>query len=60
MARLFFVLFAVIGTTMAGIGVVIVLSLGWVAVLPIVAAAASGAVLALPATWVVARQLREL
>lgn len=60
MARLFLLLFSVIGTTLAGIAIVFVLSLGWVALMPIIVAAATGVVLAVPTTWAVARHLREL
>jgi len=54
------VLFAIIGTTLAGIGVVIVLTLGYFGVTPIIAGAAAGAVLGIPASWIVAGKLREI
>lgn len=59
MFRLTMVLFAVVGTTLAGIGVVIALSLGRYDVMSIVVGAAIGAVIGLPASWAVARGLIE-
>ena len=59
MFRLSLLLFIVIGATLAGIGVVFALSLGWYDVMPIVATAAAGAVLALPLSWYVAGQLKD-
>lgn len=58
MLRLSLLLFTVIGATMAGIGVVVALSLGWYEVMPIVLTAAVGAGLAIPFSWYVARQLQ--
>ena len=60
MTRLYFLLFSIIGTTMAGIAIVFVLSIGWGTLMPIVAAAGTGAVLALPTTWAVTRKLAEI
>ncbi len=60
MLRLSLLLFTVIGATMAGIGVVVALSLGWYDVMPIVATAAVGTLLAVPFSWYVARQLQDL
>ena len=59
MFRLSLLLFIVIGATLAGIGVVVALSLGWYEVMPIVATAAAGAALALPLSWYVAGQLKD-
>ncbi|MCC5989023.1 MAG: hypothetical protein JJT95_15205 [Pararhodobacter sp.] len=57
MFRLALVLFMVLGVTMAGIGVVVALSLGWYEVNAIVATATIGAVIAVPLSWMVARRL---
>ncbi len=58
MARLFWILFAMIATTFMGIGVVTVLAVDqnmtWK---PIVLAAAAGFALSIPVTWFVARQI---
>ena len=58
MYRLMGILFSVIGTTLAGIGVVVVLTMGYGTLQPILVAAAAGAVLAIPVSWMVARNLQ--
>ena len=55
--RLMMVLYSMIATAMAGIGVIAVLTMGCGTLWPIVAAAVVGAVLALPVSWAVARQI---
>lgn len=55
--RLMMILYSMIGTALAGSAVVLVLTLGHVTLWPIVGAAAVGAVLALPVSWLVARQI---
>ena len=55
--RLMMILYSMIGTAMAGSGVVAVLTMGYGTLVPILAAAGAGAVLALPVSWVVARQI---
>jgi hypothetical protein len=55
--RLMMILYSVIGTAMAGTGVIAVLTMGQVTLVPILAAAAVGAVLAVPVSWAVARQI---
>ena len=55
--RLMMVLYSIIATALAGSGVVAVLTAGYATLWPIVIAAAAGAVLALPVSWVVARQI---
>lgn len=55
--RLMMVLYSMIATAMAGTGVIVVLTMGQVTLYPIVGAAAAGAVLALPVSWFVARQI---
>jgi hypothetical protein len=60
MLRLTMLIYSILGATLAGIGVVAALSMGFYAVTPIVVAAAVGAVVALPGSWLVARQLQAL
>ncbi len=55
--RLMMILYSVIGTAMAGTGVIAVLTMGQVTLVPILVAAAAGAVLAVPVSWAVARQI---
>ena len=57
MFRLALVLFVVIGVTLAGIGVIVALSLGWYQVNAIVATAVIGTLIAMPLSWMVARRL---
>ncbi|MBL9056040.1 MAG: CTP synthetase [Rhodobacteraceae bacterium] len=57
MARLMMILFSMISTTLMGVGVIIALVSGNDTLTPILIAAACGLVLALPVTWLVARQL---
>ena len=55
--RLMMILYSVISTAMAGTGVIAVLTMGQVTLVPILVAAAAGAVLAVPVSWAVARQI---
>lgn len=55
--QLFMFLYAPIATAVAGTGVIAVLALGHVSLTPILLAAAGGAVLAIPVTWRVAREI---
>ncbi|MFC3086545.1 hypothetical protein [Tabrizicola soli] len=55
--RLFMLLYAPIATAVAGTGVIAVLALGHVSLTPILLAAAGGALLAVPVTWRVAREI---
>lgn len=57
MLRLTAILYCFVATTMAGIGVIAVLSAGFTALMPIVFAAGTGAVLALPVSWMVAARI---
>ncbi|NMD07956.1 MAG: CTP synthetase [Phyllobacteriaceae bacterium] len=57
MIRLMLMLFAVVGTTLMGIGVVTVLTLRMDTAMPIIASAAAGFVLAIPISWFVAKQM---
>ena len=60
MFRLASVLYAIIGTTLAGMGVVTVLTLGYFGVGPILVGAGVGALIALPTSWMVAQRLRDI
>jgi hypothetical protein len=55
--RLMMILFSMIGTAMAGTGVIAVLTMGYGTLWPIVAAAAVGTVLALPVSWYISREI---
>lgn len=57
MSRLFFLLFTLIGPSLAGLGVIVVLTFGLVTLKSILAAAALGMALGVPASWAVMRQL---
>lgn len=57
MSRLMMTLFSMIATTLMGVGVVIALTTGYDTLQPIVIAAAVGFVLAIPVSWLIARQL---
>lgn len=57
MARLTMLLYSMIGTALAGSGVVIALTTGNDTLQPILISAAVGAVLAVPVSWWVARQI---
>lgn len=60
MVRLSMLLYSVIGTTLAGIGVVVAVTMNRYDLTSIVVAAGLGAVLALPVAWGVARKLQSL
>ncbi|CUH89780.1 hypothetical protein PH5382_03733 [Phaeobacter sp. CECT 5382] len=57
MLRLASILYSLIGSSLAGIGVIAVLVGGFFTVEAILAAAGVGALLGLPVAWLVARQL---
>ena len=57
MTRLMLTLFSMIATTLMGVFIVAALTLGHVATQPILIAAALGFVLAIPVSWLVARQI---
>lgn len=57
MFRLASILYSLISTSLAGAGVIAVLAAGFVTVNAILAAAAAGALMAVPVSWMVARQL---
>lgn len=58
--RLFFLVFTLAATALAGIGVTAVLAAGMDGWQPIVISAAIGAVAALPAAWITAQKIRAL
>lgn len=57
MLRLASILYSLIGSSLAGVGVIAVLVAGLATVPAILAAAAAGAVLGMPVAWLVAKQL---
>ena len=57
MFRLAAILFSMISTTVAGIAVIVVLSMGYDTMMPIVVAAGLGFVVSIPITWVIAKQI---
>lgn len=57
MSRLFMLLFALIGPSLAGVGIIIVLTMGLVTLKPILASAALGLALGVPVSWAVMRRL---
>lgn len=57
MTRLMMILYSMIGTALAGSGVVVALTTGQGTLQPILIGAACGAALALPVSWWVARQI---
>jgi ABC-type phosphate/phosphonate transport system permease subunit len=59
MLRLASILYSLIGTTLAGTAMVAVLTAGYDTLVPIVAAAVAGAILALPVTYFVAREITQ-
>lgn len=60
MLRLASLIYSIAGTALAGAGVVTVLSVGRYDVPSILLGAGLGAVLALPASWMIARRLQSL
>ncbi|QAX29319.1 hypothetical protein [Leisingera sp. NJS204] len=57
MLRLASVLYSLIGSSLAGVGVIAVLVAGLVSTQAILASAAIGAIAGLPVAWLVAKQL---
>ncbi len=57
MTRLTLILFSMISTTLMGTGIVVALTMGMDTLTPILIAAALGLVLAIPVSWLVARQI---
>ncbi len=59
MARLMMVLYSIVGTTLMGIGAVVVLAAGIGTATSILIAAALGLILALPVSYVIARRIAQ-
>ena len=57
MTRLTLILFSIISTSLMGTGIVVALTMGMDTLTPILIAAALGLVLAIPVSWLVARQI---
>ena len=57
MTRLSMLLFSIVSTTLMGVFIVVALVLGFDTLAPIVGAAAAGFVVAMPASWVLARMI---
>ena len=60
MLRLTSILYSVVGTTLAGIGVVVAVTMNLYDVQSIIWSALIGAVVALPVSWMIAKKLKEL
>lgn len=60
MLRLASMLYSIIGSTLAGAGVIAVLASGYDTLSPILIAAAAGAVVAVPVTLMVAKKITSL
>ena len=59
MFRLAMMLFTIIGSTLAGTAVIAILVAGYTTLTPILIAAGIGALVAIPATWLVTRMIYE-
>ena len=59
MFRLASILFSIIATSCAGIGVIVALTMGHDTLQPILIAAATGLVVAFPVTWLVTKKIAE-
>ncbi len=60
MFRLMMLLYSIAGTTLAGIGVVVAVSLNMYDMQSIIVSALIGAIVALPVVWLVAKKLQTL
>lgn len=58
--RLFFLMFTILLTTLAGTGVIAALTAGFDTLTPILIAAGAGALIALPVSWIVAKKIAAL
>lgn len=59
MTRLFLLMYSLIGPSLAGVGIIAVLTARLDTLQPILIAAAAGAVLGLPVAWIIARKLSD-
>lgn len=57
MFRLAAILFSMISTTVAGIAVIVVLSMGYDTMMPILISAGAGFLVSIPITWIIAKQI---
>jgi len=57
MTRLTLVLFSIISTTLMGVAIIVALTTGNDTLQPIIIAAVIGFVVAIPASWIVAKQI---
>ena len=57
MLRLLFPIYAMLGTTLAGIGVIVVLTMGIDTMQTVAIAAIAGFILGLPVSWMVTKKL---
>lgn len=60
MLRLTSILYAVVGTTLAGIGVVVAVTMNMYDFQSIIWSAVIGAIVAVPASWMIAKKLKDL
>lgn len=60
MLRLTSILYAVVGTTLAGIGVVVAVTMNLYDFRSIIWAAVIGSIIAMPVSWMIAKKLKEL
>ena len=58
--RLFFLMFTITSTMLAGSGVIAVLAAGYGTLTPILIAAGIGALASLPVSWIVSKKIAEL
>lgn len=57
MTRLMLILFAIVSTTLMGTGMIIALTMGYDTLDPLLVAIVSGFLLAIPASWLITRQI---
>lgn len=57
MTRLMMIIYSMASTALMGVGVIVALTMGMVSVKAIVTAVVLGAILALPVSWFVAREI---
>ncbi|MCB1388909.1 MAG: hypothetical protein KDK12_07175 [Rhodobacteraceae bacterium] len=60
MLRLMMLLYSIVGTTLAGIGVVVAVTLNMYDFQSIIVSAAIGALVGLPVSWFVAKKLQSI
>ncbi len=60
MIRLMMILYAIVGTTLAGIGVIVAVTMNLYDFQSIIVSAAIGAVVGLPVSWMLAKKLESI